>query len=331
METRRVAPHDALVRASFSQTAHAAAFLLAVLPRAITARVDLATLALCPGSFVDRALRRRHTDLLFSARLAGRDALVYVLLEHQSTVDRFMPLRLLLYLSRIWEHWRREHPDALLLPAILPVVLHHSAEGWSASTSFEGLLDVDEPTLRALGEHAVRLRFVLDDLSVVTDGTIRGRVMTALGRLVLFCLRHSREPDELIRRLRRFRDLMAEVRQSPNGHDALGMIWEYIVLANRERPPAEVVAQLIEAAGEETREELMTLGEMLEARIRTEGRKRGRVEGGRSLLLRQLQARFGDLPEAAAARVESATPKQIERWALRILTADTLDGVLGKR
>ncbi|MFT3774167.1 MAG: Rpn family recombination-promoting nuclease/putative transposase [Minicystis sp.] len=302
MEPRRTVPHDALVRAAFSQTAHAAGFLLAVLPRAIAARVDFSTLTLRPGSFVDRALRRRHTDLLFSAKLAGREALVYVLFEHQSTVDPLMALRLLLYLTRIWEQVHRAHPKARRLPPIVPVVLHHSPRGWSASTTFEGLLDVDEPTLEALGEHTVRLRFVLDDISTITDGTLRSRVMTALGRLVLFCLRHSREPDELMRRLRQWRDVVAEARRAPNGREALELVWRYILLANPRRQPEEVIAHLLEAAGEEAKEEVMTAGEVLI--------ERGWKQGQKAMLLKLLQARFGDLPEAAAARIEAATPKQ---------------------
>jgi hypothetical protein len=35
----------------------------------------------------------------------GGEALVYVLLEHQSTFDPRMPLRLLQYLVRVWEAW----------------------------------------------------------------------------------------------------------------------------------------------------------------------------------------------------------------------------------
>jgi len=326
MKTRRGAPHDALVRATFSQTEHAAGILRAVLPRAIAARVDFSTLALCPGSFVDRVLQSRHTDLLFSVKLASRDALVYFLFEHQSSVEVLMALRLLLYVARIWERHLRAHPKAHLVPPIVPVVLHHSEHGWSASTTLEGLLDADEETLKALGEHTVRMRFVLDDISKVQDRTLRGRAMTALGRLVLFCLRHGREPDELMRRLRRWRDVVAEVRRAPHGREALELVWQYILAAHARRRPEDVTARLLEAAGEEAKEEVMTAADML----REEGRKEGEQRGERKILLKQLHARFGDLPGFVVARIDAAEPKQIERWAMRVLTAPTLDEVLGK-
>lgn len=321
-------PHDALVKAIFSQLEHAAGILQAVLPPALAARIDFSTLALCPGSFVDRLLRGCHTDLLFSAKVAGQEVLIYVLFEHQSTVEALMALRLVQYMVRIWERHHRAHPETRRLPPILPVVLHHGTNGWSASTTFEGLLDVDEATLSALGEHTVRMRFVLDDISEATDETLKGRAMTALGRVALWCLRHGREPDELVRRLRGWRDLMAEVRRAPNGREALEVIWQYILAAHEKKKhrPEDVMARLMEAAGEEAKEEMMSVADML----RAEGRKEGREEGERKILMKQLRLRFGDLSEAAVARIGAAGPRQLERWAERVLTARSLDEVLGK-
>jgi hypothetical protein len=55
-----------------------------------------------------------------------------------------------------------------------------------------------------------------------------------------------------------------------------------------------------------------------------EGHKEGRKQGERSLLLRQLRARFGELPPAAVARIEAADVADLERWGERILGARTL-------
>ncbi|WP_437775181.1 DUF4351 domain-containing protein [Sorangium sp. So ce1097] len=54
----------------------------------------------------------------------------------------------------------------------------------------------------------------------------------------------------------------------------------------------------------------------------------GRQEGERAILLRQLRARFGELPEAVVARVEGAETAALERWAERVLSAKTLADVL---
>lgn len=50
-----------------------------------------------------------------------------------------------------------------------------------------------------------------------------------------------------------------------------------------------------------------------------------------NMLRGQLAAKFGRLPKWVDERLEEATGVQIGRWSKKILTADTLEGVLGKK
>ena len=59
------------------------------------------------------------------------------------------------------------------------------------------------------------------------------------------------------------------------------------------------------------------------------GRAEGRTEGQVELLIKLLTLRFGALPEAAVTRVRAASIDELERFAERVLTAETLDDVLG--
>ena len=54
----------------------------------------------------------------------GGPAWLYVLLEHQSTPDRWLRLRLLKYSIRIRERDRRQHPNEEQLRPIVPLVLY---------------------------------------------------------------------------------------------------------------------------------------------------------------------------------------------------------------
>jgi len=317
--------HDALFKSTFSQVEHAAGELRAVLPAAVSARIDWTTLTLTPGSFVDEALRERQTDLLFSANIGERAAMLYLLFEHQSTAPDLMAFRLLRYMVRIWEGYLRDHKDAKLLPVIVPVVLHHSVTGWTAATALEDLYDADPGFLEALGPHAARLRIVLDDISMESDDSLRARAMSALGRLSLWCLRHAREADELVGGIGPWLSLVREVRRDPGGAAALATLWRYIFSVQKTYDPEELVALLVSAAGEEDMAELLSAADKLHERGRKEGVKEGERQGQQRALLRQLSARFGALSETVTARIQASDVAELDRWTDRVLTAGSLD------
>lgn len=53
--------------------------------------------------------------------------------------------------------------------------------------------------------------------------------------------------------------------------------------------------------------------------ILEEGRQEGRQEGERSLILRLLSRRFGELPEATRSRIETLSIEQLEALAEALL------------
>jgi predicted transposase/invertase (TIGR01784 family) len=311
--------HDAFFKEMLSRPEHAASLLQQILPARIAARVDFAALAPCAGSYVDEALKERHSDLLFSVPIDGRPALIYILFEHQSTVDGLMSFRLLRYEVRIWERWLRDNPGASKLPLILPVVLHHSVTGWTGSAAFEDLLDIDAATLADVAPYVPNFQFVLEDLSHETDEHLRARAITALARLSLWCLRHAREPWELVDRLGAWADLAGEVRRAPNGMAALALIMRYIFATNEPDQPEALVQRLLAAVGNEGKEEIMTAADQL--------MERGRAQGRREMLLDVLRQRFGELPGATVAQVAAAGLEELQAWSKRMLTAPRLDDV----
>src|SRR4051812_23582144 len=114
-------PHDALFKAAFSKLRHARGLLRALLPAPLERRFAWPSLRLESGIAVgDEDLDEQRMDLVFSVRAGNRRVLIYVLAEHQSKVDPWMPFRLLCYLVAIWKGYRAEHPRARKLPAILP-------------------------------------------------------------------------------------------------------------------------------------------------------------------------------------------------------------------
>jgi predicted transposase/invertase (TIGR01784 family) len=322
--------HDALFKKTFSQVEHAAGELRTILPPGLTARIDFATLTLCPGSFVADDFRQRHTDLLFSAEIAGKKTLLYVLFEHQSTVDPLMLFRLLAYMVRIWEAHLRTQPDATRLPAIIPVVLHHSRSGWTADVAFEELIDVDVTVLAEIAPYVPHFRCVLDDLGEESEDALRARAMSALGRLALWCLKNSSNPEQLVAQLGRWGELVRQVLRASGGMAALDMIFRYMWVVN-EKLGIEELRQLVEREiGKDVEEAIVNAVDTLLAEGRNNGLEQGRSEGQRQMLVRQLGKRFGTLPNDAVARVSAATLETLELWSDRVLTASTLSEVLGE-
>ena len=60
-----------------------------------------------------------------------------------------------------------------------------------------------------------------------------------------------------------------------------------------------------------------------------EGRAEGQAEGSAGLLLKLLQLKFGQLPESVVGRVQSAEIEELDRWGERVLSAQSLEDILG--
>lgn len=62
-----------------------------------------------------------------------------------------------------------------------------------------------------------------------------------------------------------------------------------------------------------------------------DARREGRHEGVEGMLRKQIALKFGELPEWADKRIASASDAQLDDWVAQILTANSLDDLLGKR
>src|SRR3954467_11564222 len=76
---------------------------------------------------------------------------------------------------RVWEKVVRETPSIRKLPAILPLVVHHSERGWESPTTLHGIIDLDESAMALVGKHVPGFEMMLDDLGAQTDDSLRAR------------------------------------------------------------------------------------------------------------------------------------------------------------
>jgi hypothetical protein len=320
---RTPSPHAALFEAVFSQPEHAASELRLVLPPEMSARLDWGSLALRRGTFRDPDLVASQVDLLFSVQCDGATAFVYVLFEHQRTSDPLMAFRLLRYMVRIWEAFLRDEPTARRLPAIAPVVLHHSRDGWTAPRQFAELLDLTGLASAAFAGFVPNFRFVLDDLSSATDADLHRRSL--LGAVALFLLRDARESPDLLAKLRHWYAALRAIADAPGGVAALAALLQYAFqVGDIPEPELRTFAQQLGPRGEEA---LMTTEERILERGRAEWEARGEAKGRGDAFRRMLILRFGTLPGHVVERLEAVSPEQFDRWSERLFNASTLDDV----
>jgi predicted transposase YdaD len=314
-------PHDAVFRQVFGVPANAASQLRAVLPADLAARLDLGKLAPVPGSFVDEALRWRHSDLLFTAPLDGRDAFVYLLIEHQSSTDPLMAVRMMRYVVRIWDQYEREHPGARRLPAVIPMVMHHGRRRWTSPVQVADLIDLDPAVKEAVQAYLPRFEFLLDDLSDTDEQQLRDRDLTPEAEITLLLLKTALGNPQLPALLRRRAGQLRAVLGRPGGGETFIAFLTYIELVSE--TPAGELRDLAASLGPDAEEAYMTTAEML----RAEGEARGRAEERSEALVEVLTVKFGPLPESVPKTVRAASIEQMRAWTARAVTAETLDEV----
>lgn len=316
-------PHDALFRSIFSQPPQARAELRAVLPASLLQHFDLDSLTALDGTFLDESLRATSADLLFSVRQRrGGDALVYLLLEHQSTGDPQMALRLLGYLTRIWERDALLHPGQKR-PPIVPVLIHQGPRPWPWPTRHvASQVDADEDLVAELAPLHLDFGFVIDDLAGQSDSELLARGDDAIARLTLIALRNGRDHPRLLEHVAEMiRALEVDLR-GPTVVEALDRLARYVFHVS-ERPLPDVFEAIGAAVDPETRSSLMTTAEHQIAAWRAEGGLAAR----RACLIEILETRFGTVAAEVRRRIEEAPIEQLVAWFRRAAVANAASEV----
>ncbi len=316
-------PHDALFRSVFGDPEHAGSELRSVVPPELIGHLDLDRLVRQDGTFIDDALRHRHTDVLFATTVRGRDAYLYVLLEHQSTPDPLMAFRMAGYQHRIWErHLDMYPPEAghRPLPLIIPIVIYQGRRRWTAPTDLAGLLDVDPELSVAAGDLIPRVFYLLDDLTVIDEHEMRARPLSTAARLTFVSFENAPGDRDATRWMGEWADDLAALDQR-----WLVPIFTYIL-----RVSVTLVDRLVDFAttlGPDVKEAAMTTAEQLIA----EGESRGAARGEARVLINMLTLKFGELDDDTKNLVRGATADQIDLWSARFVAgAADIDAVFDR-
>ena len=290
-------PHDRLFRAVFSDASEAASLLRNALPDTIRSSFDWTTLTLQGGTFIDEELRESQTDLLYQVEHTGtgQPMSVYVLLEHQSSPDPLMRLRMLRYCCRIWEDDLRGEPERRELRPIVPIVFYQGARGWTYSTEFADLF----PGAARAWPWILRFAHVLLDQTTLAPEAVAGNVRTRIVQLLMMATFGPQAKDAL--------RLAADLTSLPEagGESNMELFLSYLTMT-QESEGIDTFKEAMQDHGIDIGGKLMTYAQELLEKGRAEGQAQGRMANQVEVVEGLLRAKVAwEVIEAATGLTEA--------------------------
>lgn len=283
------------------------------------------------ASYVSERNGQRHDDMVWRVRLNEEWLYVYLLLEFQSANDRWMALRMQVYLGLLYQDLIKQHKLAPrgVLPPVLPLVFYNGAAPWTAHAELAELVMAAPDGLEIFQP---RQRYHLIDQHAF-DPAVLAKQKNLVA--ALFALELSETRDVLLNTIATLSAWLQDPLQASLRRSISAWI---IRLHKRTLEGMLVPAQQDkweDAMGERYVRKYETLSEAFIAeglekgleKGREEGREEGRLAATRAILTRQLGLRFGALPADALARVDSADLTELERWLDRAFAAPNLASV----
>ncbi|HIK75204.1 MAG TPA: transposase [Alcanivorax sp.] len=313
--------HDTSYRLLFSHAEMVRDLLLGFVPESWVAELDLDSLEKMNGSYVSDDLRSRHNDAIWRVRWGQEWIYLYLLLEFQSTVDRFMPVRIMTYTGLLYQDLiRRQALDgARKLPPVLPIVLYNGEARWRAPRRVSDLV---QPGPTALA------RFQPDQaLLLIDEGAFDMDELAPLNNLVaaLFRLEHRRSLAEVPEILTSLVDWLSEPEHISLRHSFA----EWLRRRLHHWLPGVTIPQMYDL--QEAREMIRDIAQEWKDQHHQTGLQQGLEQGStneaRAILRRQLVRRFGSVSAEVDARLERATRNELESWIDRLYEVATLEEV----
>ncbi|MRX08884.1 transposase [Pseudoduganella sp. FT25W] len=94
------------------------------------------------ASYASDGGKARHEDVVWRACIGGEWVYVYILLEFQARPDKWMALRMQVYVGLLYQDLVAQHKLSKhgKLPPVLPIVLYHGHQPWHAATELAQLM-----------------------------------------------------------------------------------------------------------------------------------------------------------------------------------------------
>ena len=254
--------------------------------------------------------------------------LIYILIEHQSTVDPTMGFRVLFYMTHIWDAQRREWESKNVPKSkwrfcpILPIVYYTGNRKWNSPLTLEAVMDVPAALSRFTPKFEALILSVKE-----TDRSVLTKSGNPFGWLLTVLQQEDASKDAMRAALG---DAMSHIDalDASQAHQRREAIAYLLLLILYRRPADEreeleaLVDRYIQHPSD--KEELKLMAQSTVELYLEQGETRAKRED----ILKVLNARFDTVPESVANRITSiGNLSRLNSLFDEALTARTLDEI----
>ncbi len=235
-------------------------------------RFNLDSLERCNGNYISQDLRGRENDLVWRLKVQKTWVYVYLLLEFQSTVDRWMAVRLLGYIALLWQDLiaAKEITAEGTLPPVLPIVLYNGDRPWNAPIH---LRDLIASPIDALAKFQPDLQYLfLDENHVPVEEGMELKNLAA----AVFALEQCASPEAQLQVVAALREWL---KRRPDLQELLGTWAEEVLRPTGLIPPGKTAKITLAKVESMMATRILANIKEREAKSRAEGQALGKAEG----------------------------------------------------
>ena len=320
--------------------------LLEIIASDIVEYLDFSKIEIKNTTFIPDNLRQQESDLVYLLPFRGTDdtdvpglhsaeeVMIYILVEHQSTVDRTMGFRLLFYMCQIWDGQRREYMAADLprhewrFQPIIPIVFYTGEQKWEVFPSLSTLMDLPAVLNRFIPSFDV----LLFDVKRASDETLL-KSDHPFGWLLMVLKQETADTEVFVDALMRFGDHLRSRSDSERASWKQAIYYLYLFIFYRrsidEWPALERIVSENHEFLELSEEEAQLMQSMAEHYLQQgieQGIEQGETRTKREDILKLLQLRFRNVPDRFVEKIRGLDNRaQLEALFEKVATSDTLE------
>jgi len=266
---RIIHAHDTFVRTVMSDPRIPRDFFNIYLPQDIRELIDFDCLILQPRSYIDDVRKESTVDILYKTMIAGQEAYLYLLVEHQSSPDELMPFRMLKYTCNIMDQHLKSTQQKKL-PLVYPMVIYHAERPYPYSTDIRDTVIAP----RELIDHYFLKPFQLIDLGQIDDEELKQHAWVGVTE---FVLKHIFARD-VLPYLQDIAELLRRIAHS-GGRDYVSIVLQYALERGELRDKQAFFELINTQISPEVGDKIITLAEQLIDEGMTKGLQEGLQKG----------------------------------------------------